>query len=420
MLPHRSILNSAPRGALVFFADDLSVRLTETVQGTSPERKGNPALGPRRTDANCDGFGSILLRLSEAAASSSGSSQRLLACRRGSERPGTRNQLTGMSYENSIIGDLKRRRQEMGSSIKELGHNSGIDEKFLSDWECGVGSPRLDVIESWAAALGVRVAVLPANSGTASGLRVDWTKRNVAVGAVAMRLTPMEWKFLERLARAPGELVTHRELFHHLYGNERHYCAESTGIRVLVTKLRRLLRVQIEAKWRRGYVISGIEPSLPRASVFDLDASDVPAHTEERQPEKPQRDPAPIRRKPVSSGETRMRRPAVPPARERRAEELEMLDRFLAQRGATRCPDPATIQKSALPALAWDRLKRKWVRPSATEQEATRPVAVPHAESSGQATSEIRFGPPNSLDRPRSPQFFAAEAEHPAFKYAKS
>ena len=326
-----------------------------------------------------------------------------------------------MSYENSIIGDLKRRRQEMGSSIKELGHNSGIDEKFLSDWECGVGSPRLDVIESWAAALGVRVAVLPANSGAASGCRVDWTKRNVAVGAVAMRLTPMEWKFLERLARTPGELVTHRELFHHLYGDERHYCAESSGIRVLVTKLRRLLRVQIEAKWGRGYVISGIQPSESPAT-YSLDNSDVPVHPEERQPEKPQRDPRPIRRQAANPGETRMQGSAVPPgpARQPRAEELEMLERFLAQRGPTRCPDLATLQKSPLPALAWDKVKRKWVRPSTTEREASRSIAVPHADGRGQPTSEIRFGPPSSVDHPRSPHFIAAQGARSAFKYAKS
>jgi hypothetical protein len=47
-----------------------------------------------------------------------------------------------------------------------------------------------------------------------------------------------------------------------------------------------------------------------------------------------------------------------------RAEELGVIERFLAERGATRCPDAASIQQSPLPTLVWDKIKRKWVRPS--------------------------------------------------------
>ena len=75
----------------------------------------------------------------------------------------------------------------------------------------------------------------------------------------------MEWKALERLAASPGELVPHLDLFHHLYGEDEPYRPQSTAIRVLITKLRRLLPpLRIEAQWGRGYVISGIASSSPR------------------------------------------------------------------------------------------------------------------------------------------------------------
>src|SRR5215203_4490373 len=102
-----------------------------------------------------------------------------------------------------LISDLKVRRQALGWSVKDLGERCGIEEKLLSDWEHGLASPRLDAVESWASALGVRI---------------DWTKRCLTLDGAPVRLTPMEWKALERLAKLPGELVTHQDLFRHLYG----------------------------------------------------------------------------------------------------------------------------------------------------------------------------------------------------------
>jgi hypothetical protein len=46
-----------------------------------------------------------------------------------------------------------------------------------------------------------------------------------------------------------------------------------------------------------------------------------------------------------------------------RAEELGVIERFLAERGVTRCPDPRTIAQSGQPDLVWDKMKRKWSRP---------------------------------------------------------
>jgi hypothetical protein len=125
------------------------------------------------------------------------------------------------------------------------------------------------------------------------------------------------------------------------------------------------------------------------------------------------RDSAPFRREPVNPCKTRMRRSAGPPAlpRQRRAEELEMFERFLAQRGPTRCPDLATTQKSPLPVLAWDKVKRKWVRPSATEREASQTIAVPQAEGSGHLSPKIRFGAPNSVESPPLPAFHCCAGE---------
>jgi hypothetical protein len=54
----------------------------------------------------------------------------------------------------------------------------------------------------------------------------------------------------------------------------------------------------------------------------------------------------------------------VEPHQPCRADELGVIERFLAERGVTRCPDVRTIEKSPLPALTWDKVKRKWVRPS--------------------------------------------------------
>ena len=68
-------------------------------------------------------------------------------------------------------------------------------------------------------------------------------------------------------------------------------------------------------------------------------------------------------------------RPAPTPARAVpcRAEELGVIERFLAERGVTRCPDVATIQHSPLPALVWDKTKRKWVRPAVPQTMELRP-----------------------------------------------
>src|SRR5712691_12007398 len=172
-----------------------------------------------------------------------------------------------MARNSSLISELETRRHTLGWSTKELGDRCGIDEAFLCDWERGLGSPRFDEIQHWAAALGLTLELVPAEKECRHGLMVDWDKHCIKVDGTPIRLTPMEWKALERLAWTPGELVTHQALFRHLYGDDRQHRAQSTAVRVLITKLRRLLPIRIEAQWGQGYVISGLAPSLPQAAV---------------------------------------------------------------------------------------------------------------------------------------------------------
>jgi transcriptional regulator with XRE-family HTH domain len=301
-----------------------------------------------------------------------------------------------MARNSLLISELETRRKTLGWSTRELGDRCGIDEAFLSDWEQGIGWPRFDEIQGWAMALGLTLELIPADGGCRHGLLVDWDKHCIKVDGTPIRLTPMEWKALERLAWTPGELVTHQALFRHLYGDDRHHRAQSTAVRVLITKLRRLLPVRIEAQWGQGYVISGLPPSRPQADIgkgagsggesggaggngTDGDgtgkdgARPEPAVVAQASwgraavaPTTVRRDPPRLRQELVDLGEPAIRRVIAHPVGlgPRRAEELGVIERFLAERGVTRCPDVATIQQSPLPTLTWDKVKRKWVRPS--------------------------------------------------------
>ncbi len=278
-----------------------------------------------------------------------------------------------------LTEDLKARRQAFGWSIEDVGERCGIDGQTLHDWERGADEPRLDMARRWAAALGLSVKLVPADGAPRRGMTVDWDRRRIAVDGNPVRLTPMEWKALERLARVPGELVTHLALFHHLYGEDQEYRAQSTAIRVLITKLRRLLPLRIEAKWGKGYIVGGLE--RPQHTPRDCadgggDSAAAPAAVSRLRDAAECGDAAvPGGRATMSAGQGLValaeRKPPPPiPAHIAakgpcRAEELGVIERFLAERGATRCPDVKAIQQSPLPTLVWDKIKRKWVRPAA-------------------------------------------------------
>jgi transcriptional regulator with XRE-family HTH domain len=276
------------------------------------------------------------------------------------------------------------RREALGWSAKELGIRCGIDERLLNDWEQSVGSPRLDAAAKWAGALGLDLMVSVAGVKPRSSLNVDWPTRQVTVNGIPVRLTPMERKVLERLAAMPDELVTHRALFRQLYGEDAPYRAESSAIRVLITKLRRLLPLQIRARWGRGYVISGIAPSSahgrsntdqwvqsppePEAKSDKGGCGALPVVTNSITIARP-----PLRREGTGFNHQSMRRPARAPiiTSSGRGEELNVIERFLAERGATRCPDMATIQRTPLPTLVWNKTKHQWVRPAVATFEAS-------------------------------------------------
>ena len=117
-----------------------------------------------------------------------------------------------MSGKFAIIDELRARRRALGLDLYEVGRRCGLDETELRDWEHGVGLPSPDALERWAGALGLRLALQPIEAGARRGISVDWKQRHIAVDGTPVRLTPMEWKVLERLAWSPGRLVTHRQL----------------------------------------------------------------------------------------------------------------------------------------------------------------------------------------------------------------
>ena len=279
-----------------------------------------------------------------------------------------------MSGKFAIIDELKARRRALGLDLYEVGRRCGLDETELRDWEHGVGLPSPDALERWAGALGLRLALQPIEAGARRGISVDWKQRHIAVDGTPVRLTPMEWKVLERLAWSPGRLVTHRQLFKYLYGEERDCRAQATAVRVLINKLRRLLPIRIEAQWGQGYVIDGIAPSQSEesrvspdpegghrtnGSALLCDGAVAVGSTITARPA------LPIGRQLFAIKQPTVRAAIMPPVAHSscRTEELGVIERFLAERGATRCPDPRTITQSAYPDLVWDKMKRKWVRP---------------------------------------------------------
>ena len=290
-----------------------------------------------------------------------------------------------MSCKDMLIDHLKARREALHWSVKEVGDRAGLDEAIIAQWERGDASPCLDAVAGWAKALGLALSLNPAEAEAKRGLHVDWPARRICIDGTPVRLTPMEWKALERLAAAPGELVPHLDLFRHLYGEDEPYRAQSTAIRVLITKLRRLLPpLRIEAQWGRGYVISGVDSSSSRGAPQGDAAAEPRARPAPSQVDKPREAAAmtpgsimlertAVRRKLVEISHPDGRRTAVSADRPNpcRADELMSIERFLAERGVTRCPDVATIQHAPLPTLVWDKMKRKWVRPPSVTREAS-------------------------------------------------
>jgi len=286
-----------------------------------------------------------------------------------------------MSGNFQIIDELRTRSRALGLDLKEIGRRCGVEETSLRNWERGVAAPPPDALERWAGALGFRIALLPVDAGPRRGICVDWQQQRITVDDVPVRLTPMEWKLLERLSWSPGHLVTHKELFKHLYGKERDCRAQATAVRVLINKLRRLLPIRIEAQWGQGYVVDGIPASRHNGSD-EVCPEGEPRGCHQRMSGTPSiRDsaivvrPVPTAPKPqplgrrlivTKQGAVRPAAALAMPSSRCRSEELGVIERFLAERGVTRCPDPQTVAQSGQSELVWDKMKRKWVRSTPT------------------------------------------------------
>lgn len=291
--------------------------------------------------------------------------------------------------QDPVVSELRTSREKLALTLTEVAERSGLAEPALSRWEHGAGSPPLDALRRWAGGLGLSLELVRAATPACAGYRLEWDSRRLVVNGKPVRLTRMEWNILERLAWSPGQLVTHRDLFRYLYGEERQDRAQATAIRVRISKLRQKVPFRIEARWGQGYVVDGVEAPLRRSQPQPDEAASPVRSTASGgraappRPKKFQTSPLmfaaalperPRRAIPVAQAlrmEEPVKRmvppppPPVPTNSAVRAAELGVIERFLTERGATRCPDPRMLAQQAVPALVWDKIKRKWVRPAA-------------------------------------------------------
>lgn len=68
-------------------------------------------------------------------------------------------------------------------------------------------------------------------------LTVDLAKRHILVGGKEVKLTPTEYEIMKVLAQNVGKVITHRQLFTAVWGNN--YCDDNHYIRVYINQLRR-------------------------------------------------------------------------------------------------------------------------------------------------------------------------------------
>jgi two-component system OmpR family response regulator len=87
-------------------------------------------------------------------------------------------------------------------------------------------------------------------------LTLDTRRMSAAVSGKAVRLSPLEFRFLDYLAHQPNRVVSAGELAEHLYGVAD--ASDSNAIEALVTRLRRKLGARvIETRRGFGYLLEG-------------------------------------------------------------------------------------------------------------------------------------------------------------------
>ena len=89
-------------------------------------------------------------------------------------------------------------------------------------------------------------------------LKLDTRRMSASVDGQSLRLSPLEFRFIDYLAHQPGRAVSAGELAEHLYG--AFAAADTNAIEALVARLRRKLGPNvIETRRGFGYLLEGNE-----------------------------------------------------------------------------------------------------------------------------------------------------------------
>jgi DNA-binding response OmpR family regulator len=87
-------------------------------------------------------------------------------------------------------------------------------------------------------------------------LTLDTARMNVTVGDRSVRLSPLEYRFLDLLVHRPGRFLNASEIAEHLHGTAD--AADANAIEALVLRLRRKVGPEvIESRRGFGYMLAG-------------------------------------------------------------------------------------------------------------------------------------------------------------------